>query len=129
MKIPEGFFYTKDHEWLEQRGEVSRIGITEYAQSELGDIVFVELPEEGQSFAKGDTFCNIESVKAVSEVYSPITGTVVAVNTTITDAPEQVNSSAFGEGWLVELKADDVSEIQNLMTHAQYRSYVEEVSK
>ena len=121
---PDNYRYTKDHEWLRVEGEAGTVGITFHAQKELGDIVYVDLPKAGTTVEKGASFGSVESVKAVSEVYCPVSGEVLAVNELLATAPEKVNEDAHGEGWLVKLKLRDAAEIKDLMTAAEYESYV-----
>ena len=121
--------YSKEHEWISAGGETRKVGISEYAQEELGDVVFVELPEPGASFSKGDSLCSIESVKAVSDVYAPAACEVVKVNESLNDSPEAINESPFDQGWIAEVTLKDDSELGELMNAEQYASYVEEISK
>jgi glycine cleavage system H protein len=116
-------YFTKDHEWVEIDGDSATVGITEYAQGQLGDITFVELPTEGAALGKGDSASVVDSVKAASDVYSPVSGTVSAVNTALADTPELVNSAAEGEGWLWRMSLADTSELDGLMDEAAYREY------
>ena len=120
LNLPEDVRYTDDHEWAKQNGDVVRMGISDYAQDQLGDIVFVELPEVGSSFDKGDEFGTVESVKAVSELYMPIGGEVTAINEALADAPELVNSDPYGGGWMMEIKASDPAEPEALKSRADY---------
>ena len=122
---PEHLFYSEDHEWLSVEGSLGTIGITHHAQAELGDIVFVELPEVGTLVQGGVEFGTVESVKAVSEVYSPIGGELIEVNGRLRDAPDLLNSDPYGSGWIVKVKLSDPSETRSLMSAAAYRSYVE----
>lgn len=117
-------YYTQDHEWIEIDGQVGTVGITDYAQGQLGDITFVELPEAGASVAKGDAPCVVDSVKAASDVYSPVSGTVVESNAALADAPELVNTDAESGGWLFRLTLGDAGELDGLMDRAAYDSYV-----
>ncbi len=119
--------FTKDHEYLRLDGDVATVGITDYAQKELGDIVFVELPETGQSFAKGDELGVVESVKAASEVYAPVAGEVVAVNAALAEDPALVNRDPEGEGWFLKLKVTDGAEVADLMDAAAYADYVKDL--
>ena len=112
--------YSKEHEWITNDGETVRLGITDFAQQELGDIVFVELPEVGRQVQAGDVIGTIESVKAVSEIFSPISGEIIAVNAVLSDGPEQVNSDPHGEGWYCSIKPADSSELDALMDAAAY---------
>jgi glycine cleavage system H protein len=112
--------YTEDHEWVKLSGETARVGISDYAQDQLGDIVFVELPGVGDTFEKGDEFGTLESVKAVSELYMPVGGEVTATNEALEDAPELVNNDPYGEGWMIEIKVSDPSETEALMDKDTY---------
>ena len=118
-------YFTKDHEWLAIDGDDATVGITDYAQGQLGDITFVELPAEGASVSKGDSTAVVDSVKAASDVYSPASGTVTAVNAALSDTPELVNSAAEGDGWLWRMTLSDAAELEALMDEAAYREYVE----
>ncbi len=118
--------YRKSHEWVLVDGEVGTIGISSHAQSELGDIVFVDLPEKGVELAAGDEFGTIESVKAVSELYAPVSGEVVEVNDALGDEPELVNSDPFGGGWMIKIKVSDASQLDELMGEGDYKAYVDE---
>jgi glycine cleavage system H protein len=122
--VPDNLRYTKDHEWIRVDGEVATVGITDHAQSELGDIVFVELPRPGTTLGQHDSFGSVESVKAVSDIYSPASGEVAEVNNALADAPEKVNADPYGEGWIMKMRLADSSQIQNLMTAAQYTEYI-----
>ena len=116
--------YTKEHEWIRLDGDSAVVGITEHAQSQLGDVVFVELPEIGKSFAAGDEAAVVESVKAASEVYAPASGEVVAVNDALADTPATVNEDAEGKGWFLKLKPANPAEFEELMTEQQYKDYL-----
>ena len=120
--------YTKEHEWIRLDGDNAVVGITEHAQSQLGDVVFVELPEIGKSFAAGDEAAVVESVKAASEVYAPASGEVVAVNDALADTPATVNEDAEGKGWFLKLKLKDPAELEKLMTAEQYKDYIASLS-
>ncbi len=120
LNLPEDVRYTDDHEWAKKNGDVVRMGISDYAQDQLGDIVFVELPEVGSSFDKGEEFGTVESVKAVSELYMPIGGEVTAINEALADAPELVNSDPYHGGWMMEIKAGDPAELEALKSKADY---------
>ena len=120
LNLPEDVKYTKDHEWARPENDVVTIGINDYAQDQLGEIVFVELPEEGDTFSREDEFGSVESVKAVSELYIPISGEILAVNPDLEDSPELVNEDCYQGGWLVKVKPDDPSEIDALMDKAAY---------
>jgi len=120
LNFPDDVKYTKDHEWAKKSGETVTIGINDYAQDQLGEIVFVELPEIGDSFSKGDEFGSVESVKAVSEIYIPISGEIVEINQGLEDAPELVNQSCYTDGWLIKVKPSNASELDSLMDKAAY---------
>jgi len=120
LNLPEDVRYTDDHEWAKKNGDVVRIGISDYAQDQLGDIVFVELPEVGSSFDKGEEFGTVESVKAVSELYMPIGGEVTAINEALADEPERVNSDPYDGGWMMEVKASDPAELDAMKSKADY---------
>ena len=117
-------YFTKDHEWLAVEGDTATVGITDYAQGQLGDITFVELPAEGAALGKGDSVSVVDSVKAASDVYSPVSGTVSGVNAALADNPELVNSAAEGDGWLWRMTLSDAAELEALMNEASYREYV-----
>lgn len=129
MKVDAGCRYTKDHEWAKEEGEGVKVGISDYAQIELGDVVFVELPEVGATFSAGDAFANVESVKAVSDVYAPVSGTVTQVNEALNDSPELVNESPYEGAWMIVLEPSDKSELDALMNAEAYKSHIDEVSK
>ena len=112
--------YAESHEWARSEGDTIKVGITDYAQDQLGDIVFVELPEVGDTLDKGQEFGTVESVKAVSELYMPVGGEVVAINDTLEDAPEKVNNSPYSDGWMIEIKAENPSELDDLMDNDAY---------
>lgn len=117
-------YYTEDHEWIRLEGDEAVVGITDYAQEQLGDIVFVELPEAGSKVAKEDPFIVVESVKAASDVYAPVSGEVIAVNEALSGEPALINSGAEGDGWLVRMKIDDVAQLENLMDADAYKASV-----
>lgn len=123
---PRHLKYTKEHEWLEINGDIATVGITAFAQESLGDLVFVELPEVGQKISSGDDFAVVESVKAASEVYSPISGEVVEVNTDLADSPQSINESPYDDGWLVKIRMSDVSELDDTMDADAYTTFVDE---
>jgi glycine cleavage system H protein len=118
--------FTRDHEWVRQEGEVAVIGITDYAQSQLGDVVYVELPEVGRKVAQGNEAAVVESAKAASEVYAPVSGDVVAVNEAIVGDPAKVNADAMGEGWFIKIRLADPKELDALMDEAAYAAFVAE---
>jgi len=117
-------FFTRDHEWVRVDGEIATVGITDYAQGQLGDITFVELPGEGSDVGKGDSAAVVDSVKAASDVYAPVSGTVSAVNAALADNPELVNSAAEGDGWLWQMTLSDAAELEALMDEKTYQDYV-----
>jgi glycine cleavage system H protein len=117
-------YFTDEHEWIDVSGDIATVGITDYAQEQLGDIVFVELPEEGKTFAKGDEAAVVESVKAASDVYAPVSGEVVELNSALEDEPGTVNSDAEEDGWFFKLRLTDTSELDGLMTEADYKTFV-----
>jgi len=122
LKFPENVRYAESHEWVKATGETAKLGITDYAQDQLGDIVFVELPDVGESFEKGAEFGTVESVKAVSELYMPVSGEIVAINDALEDAPELVNNTPFSDGWMIEIRLDNSSELDALLDQDAYLS-------
>jgi glycine cleavage system H protein len=124
MSYPETLKYTKEHEWVKAEGDTAYIGITDHAQSELGDIVFVDLPKVGTALAKGQTLGSVESVKAVSDIYSPISGEVIEINELLAKTPEKLNEDPHGEAWLVKVKLASAAEINDLMSAADYQTYI-----
>jgi glycine cleavage system H protein len=123
---PPELLYTKDHEWIRVDGETGTIGITDHAQQELGDIVFVELPKRGDVVTAKESFGTVESVKAVSEIYAPVSGKVTGVNPKLQDNPELLNSDPHGEAWLIQLRLTDPRETESLMTAEQYEAFLKE---
>ena len=121
---PDHLRYTKEHEWILVEGETGTIGITHHAQKELGDIVYVDLPKVGQSLTQGATFGSVESVKAVSDIYSPVSGEVTAVNQELSTAPEKLNQDPHGAAWLVKVRLANPAEIEKLMSAGEYRTYI-----
>lgn len=124
MDYPTKYRYTREHEWLRLDGEIATVGITHHAQDQLGDVVFVELPEVGAKLQAERAFGAVESVKAVSDIYSPLSGDVTEVNEALIDAPEKINEDPHGDGWLIRMTVFDRSEIEKLMTSGQYAEYV-----
>ena len=122
---PEDYKYSKDHEWVRVEGDLCVVGITDYAQDELGEVVFVETPEVGQSFEAHDEVGSIESVKAVAELVTPVSGEIVEVNEALEDEPERVNQDPHGEGWIVKIRISDAAELGELMDHEAYQSFLE----
>lgn len=125
IMYPQEFLYTKEHEWIRVDESIGTIGITDYAQKELGDIVFVELPKPNDHVAAKEAFGSVESVKAVSEVYSPVTGDVTAVNTKLQNSPELLNLDPHGEAWLIQVRLADRREVEDLMTAEEYEAYIQ----
>ena len=119
-------YFTDEHEWIDVEGDTATVGITDYAQEQLGDIVFVEFPDAGASTESGAAFGTIESVKAVSDLFAPLSGEVLAINEALEDAPELVNEACYGDGWLIKLRVSDIAEIDGLMDAAAYRASVAE---
>ncbi len=128
MKVPENLKYTKEHEWAKVEGDVAIVGITDFAQDQLSDIVYVELPEVGAQVRQGEPFGTVEAVKAVSDLYSPVTGEVIEVNQKLADQPELVNQDPYGEGWMIKVKLQDPSEVERLMSAEEYKKLIEEES-
>jgi len=126
MEIPEGLKFSKEHEWVLVEDQVAIVGITEYAEQELGDVVYVELPEVGEKIVKDDPFGAVESVKAVSDIYAPVSGTVVEVNDTLPDSPETINDDPYGDGWLIKVEMTDKDDLKDLMSAEEYAEYVEQ---
>jgi glycine cleavage system H protein len=126
MNYPEDLKYTKEHEWVRVENGNARVGITSYAQDQLGDVVFVELPEVGTELKAGAMFATVESVKAVSDVYAPVSGTIVEVNEALNDSPELVNEDPYNDGWMIVIELSDPSELDNLMDSKAYQKMVEE---
>ena len=120
MSVPANLKYTKDHEWIKQEGDVVVVGITDHAQQQLGDVVFVELPSVGASLTQGTSFGTVESVKAVSDLFAPISGTVTETNGILTEGPDAVNSDPYGKAWLIKLKPSKPGELEALMSAAEY---------
>ncbi|MBW1872094.1 MAG: glycine cleavage system protein GcvH [Deltaproteobacteria bacterium] len=126
MEIPTDLRYSKEHEWVRIEDNIITLGISDYAQEELGDIVNVELPDEHDQVTKGETFGAVESVKASSEVFSPVTGTVIAVNEPLIDAPELLNEDPYDQGWMIKVEISDSSELDDLMDATGYQAYIKE---
>jgi glycine cleavage system H protein len=125
MDVPDDLRYTSDHEWVRVEGSKARIGITEYAQDALGDIVFVQIPEVGASVERGSTVSEVESTKSVSDIYAPVTGSIVEVNADLSDAPERLNEDPYGEGWICVIELTDPSELDATLDAAGYRDLVD----
>ena len=123
---PSELKYDKEHEWVRLQGDVAVIGISDFAQDQLGEVVYVDLPSEGDTVSAGETFGEIESVKSVSELYSPVTGEIVKVNESLGDTPETVNQDPYGDGWMVHVRLGDASELDGLMSAEEYEAFVSE---
>ncbi|MDE0341065.1 MAG: glycine cleavage system protein GcvH [Nitrospinae bacterium] len=128
MELPSGLKYSREHEWVRVEGNIAVIGITDFAQSELGDVVYVELPEVGTEVEANNTFGVVESVKAVSDLFAPVSGVVLESNTTLEDQPELVNSEPYEDGWMIRVEMKDESELNDLLEADSYRAYIEEES-
>ncbi len=129
MNVPEELLYTKEHEWIRMDDGNATIGITDFAQSELGDVVFVELPQVGDTFKANDPFGSLESVKAVSEAYMPIDGEVTQINEILLDSPEKINEAPYSDGWVIQIRPLDPDSLKELMNSTEYSNYVAEESK
>ncbi len=126
MDFPEELKYTEEHEWVLVEGDLVSIGISAFAQDQLGDVVFVELPEVGDKIETGKAFGVVESVKAVSDIYAPFSGEIIEVNSVLPDAPETVNNSPYEDGWMIRVKPDDLADLEGLMDAAAYQGFIEE---
>lgn len=124
MNIPEGIKFSADHEWIKINGDIATIGISDYAQSELGDIVYIDIDSDLSEISVSETFGSIEAVKTVSDLYAPISGEVIEVNDRLEDEPELVNSDPFGEGWLIKIKLTDASQLENLLSGEDYKKQI-----
>ena len=121
--IPDDLHYSKDHEWVRVDGNIAIVGISDYAQDSLGDVVYVELPKVGDEFAANESFGSVESVKAVSEVFCPVSGEIVGINETLSDTPEVVNQDPYGEGWMIRVQMSNPGEVDSLLTAAEYEDF------
>jgi glycine cleavage system H protein len=122
--IPEDLSYTKDHEWVRVSGDSATVGITDHAQNQLGDVVYVELPRVGDKFETSESFGSVESVKAVSEIYMPVSGTVTQVNEALNESPEKVNEDPYGTGWMIVIKMDEPAKVDSLLSAIEYEDYI-----
>jgi len=127
--VPENLHYSKDHEWVRVEGDTAVIGITDHAQDQLGDVVYVELPKSGEEFAAHESFGSVESVKAVSEIFTPVSGNVSEVNSSLNDEPEKVNKDPYGEGWMIKIKLSSAGEVDSLLTAAEYEDFTKAESE
>ena len=125
MNVPEELRYSSDHEWVSRDGDVVRVGVTDYAQDALGDVVFVQVPTVGADVSAGDAFGEVESTKSVSDVYAPVSGTVVEVNEALADAPQTLNEDPYGEGWICSIRLSDPSQLDDLLDAEAYRKLIE----
>jgi len=126
MEFPKELRYSQEHEWVAIEENIATIGITDYAQEQLGDVVYIELPEVGTQVTKDEAFGVVESVKAVSDVYAPVSGTVTEINVPLPDSPETINDDPYGDAWMIRVDMSDPGEVEDLMTAAQYKKFVEE---
>ena len=127
--VPESLHYSKDHEWVRVEGDLAVIGITDHAQEQLGDVVYVELPKPGESFAANESFGSVESVKAVSEIFPPVSGEVAEVNESLNDEPEKVNKDPYTDGWMIKMKMKSSGEVDSLLTAAEYEDFTKAESE
>ena len=127
--VPENLHYSKDHEWGRVEGDTAVVGITDHAQDQLGDVVYVELPKAGEDFAAHESFGSVESVKAVSEIFTPVSGKVAAANDSLNDEPEKVNQDPYGEGWMIKIKMSNAGEVDSLLTAAEYEDFTKAESE
>ena len=127
--VPEDLHYSKDHEWIRVDGKEAIIGITDYAQNSLGDVVYVELPKAGDAFSASESFGSVESVKAVSEVFTPVSGMIASINESLADSPESVNSDPYGQGWMIRVAMSNPSEVDSLLTAAEYEDFTKAESE
>ncbi len=125
MNIPEDLKYTQEHEWVKAEGEIATIGITDYAQSELSDIVYLELPEVGKTLQKGDVITTLEAVKTVADVYTPVSGEIIEVNEKLKDQPGLINEDPYGEGWIVKIRMSNPDELNELLSAEEYKNIIE----
>ena len=121
--VPENLHYSKDHEWVRVEGNIAVVGITDYAQNSLGDVVYVELPKIGDEFTSNESFGSVESVKAVSEVFAPLAGKVIGINEILNDEPEKVNQDPYGDGWMIRVQMSNPGEVDSLLTAAEYEDF------
>ena len=126
--VPEGLYYSKDHEWLRVEGDAGTVGITDHAQNALGDVVYVELPKVGETFGAHDVFGSVESVKAVSEIFFPVAGEVTEVNESLADEPERVNTDPYGDGWMVRVRLTNPGDVDSLLSPAEYEDFIKSES-
>ncbi len=125
MKVPDELLYTKEHEWVKVEGDVATVGITDYAQDQLGDIIYVELPEVGRKVKQMEAVATVEAVKTAADVYSPVSGEVIETNAKLSEKPELLNQDPYGEGWMFKLKMENPEELKNLLSPEEYRKLIE----
>ncbi len=125
MNIPDGLKYSKDHEWVLLKGSIARVGITDYAQDALGDVVYVQLPTVGNKVAAGSSCSEVESTKSVSDIYVPVSGIIVAVNEVLTSSPNLINSDPYGDGWIMEIEVEDIANVAELLDSSAYKQLIE----
>ncbi len=125
MNIPDEFKYSKDHEWVLLKGSIARVGITDYAQDALGDVVYVQLPTVGNKVAAGSSCSEVESTKSVSDIYVPVSGIIVAVNEVLTSSPNLINSDPYGDGWIMEIEVEDIANVAELLDSSAYKQLIE----
>lgn len=126
-KVLDELYYTKEHIWVKIDGDVATIGITDYGQHQLGDIVFIDMPENGREIESGEVIASVESIKAISEIYAPLTGKIIAINEDLAGEPSAINSDPYGDGWICDIQMKDPTEVEDLMTADDYRAYLEEL--
>lgn len=126
-KVLEGIYYTKEHIWVKIEGDVATIGITDYGQHQLGDIVFIDMPEKDREVEAGEVIASVESVKAISEIYAPLTGKIIEINEDLANDPSVINSDPYGDGWICDIQIKDPTEVEDLMTAEDYTAYLEEL--
>lgn len=126
-RVPEDLYYTKEHIWVKIEGDIATIGITDYGQHQLGDVVFIDMPEMGREIESGEVIASVESVKAISEVYAPLTGKIIEISEDLSNYPSTINSDPYGDGWICDIQIKDPTEVEDLMTADDYRAYLEEL--
>lgn len=126
-RVPDDLYYSKEHIWVKIEGDIATIGITDYGQHQLGDIVFIDMPENGREVESGEVIASVESIKAISEIYAPLTGKIITINEDLANDPSVINSDPYGDGWICDIKIKDPSEVEDLMTSDDYRAYLQEL--
>lgn len=126
-RVPDDLYYSKEHIWVKIDGDIATIGITDYGQHQLGDIVFIDMPENGREVESGEVIASVESIKAISEIYAPLTGKIISINEDLANDPSVINSDPYGDGWICDIQMKDPSEVEDLMTAEDYRAYLEEL--